>query len=266
MLNTRNLFLAKLPGRSPLFTPRIKMLQELNGQIFPSVAGVKKEIVAPGSYQGWEYINWLFAANKLNLSDCILKGKVGEVNLGKWLKHSHVPEALISQVCAAKIPQADFVLTTRYRDLVRMADSKHYDSCIKNSKIGSLNYYLHKKNVFMLVVRDARGDFSSRVIGRVTRVTNWFDAGHLGLPMLSKIIIFNRVYGVDLIPPSSLAGIPCFAQNWEECTGLYATKDLVCWEVGDDEKHEKLGENPCQYSNTWDDLGNYPIFRLTSKN
>jgi hypothetical protein len=160
-----------------------------------------------------DYVTWLFNANKLDLHQCILTGKVGEKNLGKWLSHSHIPEAAVSKICAAKKSGTPLTLTTRYKDFTRMSMSKHYDSCVSSLSTRTVAYYLHKSNVFMLVNRGANGDFRTRVIGRLLRLST-DDAWRHGLTSADRYaIVFNRIYGVDVALPNKIHDIPCFSQR-----------------------------------------------------
>jgi len=80
-----------------------------------------------------------------------------------------------------------FELTCRYKDLLRMADSKHYYSCFENWRGVQILRYLASPDACLVVVRDSKGDFSSRALVRLMKRTT------------GEIVLgINRMYGNGL--------------------------------------------------------------------
>lgn len=236
-MNTRDAFWGN-NGKTCVspFIPRIPELQALNGIKINVSESIDHNKLNALNFESLSAVKWLFQVNRLNLRDCIVSGKVGEKKLGKWLTHSHIPEDVVSQVCAAKTKGTKLTFTTRYKDFARLGHSKHYLSCATTDYKNTSSYYLHKPNVFMLVDRGDNGDFKTRVIGRLTRVTKDSDARILDLPSSSLVILFNRIYGVSVPLPEQLYGIPCFAMPDKGMEGrvesLHISETLCEYEAG----------------------------------
>jgi hypothetical protein len=267
-MNTKDTFKKYAPTtKTHAFTPRIPELQALNGQVFQTPQTVSLEYLASQLGDDLHHIRWLFQSNGLDMFDCILSGKVGEKNLGKWLTQSHIPEKITSKICAAKIAGSALTLTTRYKDFLRMADSTHFSSCLhtdSDTRYCTVILYLHKPNMFLLVNRDEQGKFKTRIVGRVTRITILEDSRALKLPIGTKIILLNRTYGVDVKVPKEIAGIPCFQQlQKQQSTDDHTVRIssiLARFEIGS----EKAGLNSemNDYRFSYDDLEHRPFIQL----
>lgn len=254
-MNTRDKYLEVSKGHATEpFTPRIHLLQKMNGKRFSTGNSVDFGYLDKHlGYGDLEHLKWIFKINKLDMAECIKLGKVGEKSLGKWLTHAHIPEDIASKVCAARVPGIELTLTTRYKDFVLMGSNSHYDTCITGKRPHTFAYYLHKPNVFLLIDRSPSGMIKSRSVGRVVRVTRANDSIALGVAKGTVVILFNRPYGIQVTLPDMLEGIPCFQQAGPDYCGgdrVEISLDLIRYEVGT----ERIGEDPNDDDKIWDDL------------
>lgn len=118
----------------------------------------------------------------------------------KFLGQKDVPESVIQDIVRrTRVSQSvEFELSVRYKDLLRMADTKHFDSCFASWRGGQKLRFLADNCIAIALIRDSKGDFKSRSIVRL-------------LETEEKEIVLgcNRVYGNGLsmeILSSGLAG------------------------------------------------------------
>ncbi len=139
---------------------RMDKLLEWHGQkieIPPSVIADKVPLI----------VKELLRVNSLGL-ETLAKGVLPKgQKVGKWLVSSHVPEALVSQAMNAVVPQGFVEFTCCFKDIARMAASKHYESCIKNLYRKQILCYLKDPTIGLFVKRDTKGDFNFRVVARL---------------------------------------------------------------------------------------------------
>lgn len=135
-----------------------------------------------------DLVRLLMDANDIPLS-CLVSGLTpkGE-RLGKWLGKCKVPENTISQAFDAVSKPVKVEITCRFNDILRMAETKHFKSCLRNSSQYGYQLqrwiYLQDKYVALAVVRDTNGQFKyRRVIGLVKNPN-----GNIGLRI-------GRAYG-----------------------------------------------------------------------
>ena len=238
-MNTRDTYKKYGLPSTYAFTPRIDILQEWNNTevVCESFTDLEKLKCDLGNVT-YALLEQLFYLNNLSMVDCITSGMVGEKRLSKWLTQGHFPESIVSTVCNARKNKSTLTLSTRYKDFVRMGKSKHMvngNSCAVTLYKGTSAYYLHKPNTFLLLNRGDDGDFKTRVIGRLTRITRAQDSSILGLPIGQAVILFNRIYGVNVQLPTTLNGIPCFRQRYKGDTGSdvkLISEYLINYEVG----------------------------------
>ncbi len=135
-------------------------------------------------------VKMLLDANNMGADEIINNTTPKGEKLGKWLFKSHIPEEIISQTFATVIPAGKFEITCKFNDIIRMSESKHFDSCLR---IGSghenetqILYNLWDKHIALIVMRDSKGDFVYRRLIGVGDCTP-FDN--------TPILRINRKYG-----------------------------------------------------------------------
>lgn len=118
----------------------------------------------------------------------------------KFLGQKDVPESVIQDVVKRTrvSKNMEFEFSVRYKDLLRMADTKHFMSCFASWRGGQKLRFLADNCIAIILIRDSKGDFKSRSIVRLLETEN------------REIVLgCNRIYGNGLsmeIISSGLAG------------------------------------------------------------
>lgn len=109
--------------------------------------------------------------------------------LGKLLNQRGCSEEEIQQLMKVFRSNAEvkFELSCRYKDLLRMADTKHYASCLAQWRGIQKLRYLANPDVAIVFIRDSKGDFVARCLVRLLKT----ESGELVLGL-------NRMYGNGL--------------------------------------------------------------------
>lgn len=105
----------------------------------------------------------------------------------KWLCQQNIDEARVSRVMGelAKLRKSKFEITIRYKDILRMADTKHFRSCFSSWRGGQQLRYLADRSIALAILRDSKGDFQCRATLRL-----------LKRPSDGKVVLgVNRIYG-----------------------------------------------------------------------
>lgn len=118
----------------------------------------------------------------------------------KFLGQKDVPETVIQDIVRrTRVSQTvEFELSVRYKDLLRMADTNHFDSCFASWRGGQKLRYLADNCIAIALIRDSKGDFQSRSLVRLLEADN-----------KEVVLGCNRIYGNGLtmdILASGLAG------------------------------------------------------------
>lgn len=189
-------------------------------------------------------ITLLLQHNNVDVTQAFMTGvvKIGnrETKLGKWLVNSNVPEALVSEAFnKAYITSSSFEVTTRYKDLLRMAKSRHYHSCFESVSFNGRQIlkYLEDRDVALVVLRDSKGDFQARATIRLSMFEMAVDSS---IHTFYGLVV-NPVYGNGLSHKSiaDALPIPCFGNgSYRNSRTLYsATKcvnNRLKWHVYED--------------------------------
>lgn len=87
----------------------------------------------------------------------------------KWLCQQDVDEARVSRIMGdlAKLRTSKFEITVRYKDILRMADTKHFRSCFASWRGNQQVRYLADRSVALAILRDSKGDFQCRATLRL---------------------------------------------------------------------------------------------------
>jgi hypothetical protein len=83
------------------------------------------------------------------------------------MKGEFTPENFVSQTGKLIADKMEFKLSCRYNDLLRLADTKHYSSCLKYTKISQLPKYLADPDIGVIFVADKAGKFIWRALIRL---------------------------------------------------------------------------------------------------
>jgi hypothetical protein len=178
----------------PPFVPRFPKLQELNGKLVQTSCSLDYACV-PKS------VKEVLLAEGVDVVQTLLNGKIRGVRLGKFLLKKGVSEAEISATFHAKAPGVQLTFSTRYKDFLRSAQSRHYKTCAGTHHPNTMPYYLSCPETFLLIHRDPGGDFDARHIGRLVAVNT----------VKSELaFVFNKGYGIRTSLPSKIFGYPCY--------------------------------------------------------
>lgn len=109
------------------------------------------------------------------------------------LSDSYIQE-LISKIRVNR--NIEFEISVRYKDIMRMADSQHFESCFANWRGGQKLRFLADNCIGLALIRDSKGDFQSRSIIRLLN-------NHAG----DIVLACNRVYGNGLTIPLIADGL-----------------------------------------------------------
>jgi len=88
------------------------------------------------------------------------------MKIGKFLVKKNLPEAVVSGWLQQR-GQGKFKFSCKFNDLLRMAETKHFTSCFKNTRANQLLHHLYERDVAVIFEPSENGDMKSRCIVRL---------------------------------------------------------------------------------------------------
>jgi len=126
------------------------------------------------------------------------------------------------------LSRVSFEFSCRYKDLLRMADTKHFGTCFSSWRGIQKLRFLANPDIALVLIRDSKGDFLARVIVRLLKTED------------SELVLgLNRVYGNGLTHRQIAAALPI------PCYGLVRNGEVLI-PVSPD--HTGVGNKP-----VWED-------------
>lgn len=188
-------------GNKPIrCIPRTRVLSALEGQYSSkgNSAGVWDVLLS------FPYIYTLILSRFPNIGDPSQADNLLELTnnrlpngkrLARWLALEGVPEDVVQTFIyrLSRHKGCTFTLTVRHKDIIRMADTAHFESCYTRTDedwYWQVIRYLANRDIGLVYIRDSKGDFSSRSIIRLLKL--------ITPDSMELVIGVNKVYGNGL--------------------------------------------------------------------